>query len=155
MKNHYHVTLPTFLKKVSPEPNTGCWLWDGKYTADGYGRCHVSGLDNAHRVSYFLHNGDFDRSLHVLHKCDVRCCVNPDHLFLGTHLDNIADRNNKGRTNRPIGSKSHRSKIDELDVLGIRYQFARGMTMDLLSIKHQVSEFTIWDIVRRRTWNHI
>ena len=103
-----------FYAGVSPEPNTGCWLWMGSTFLQGYGclsvpraprnRCNL----RAHRVSYKIHKGDFDPKLYVLHTCDVPLCVNPDHLFLGTQADNIADCVSKGRLRRTGGSRLQR-----------------------------------------------
>lgn len=81
-----------FLSKVSPEPTSGCWLWDGWYYTRGYGGFHLNGHDvHAHRASYELFVGQvFDK--YVLHKCDTPACVNPAHLFLGTQQDNMQDK---------------------------------------------------------------
>lgn len=91
-----------FFEKVSPCPNTGCWLWTGSWTGNGYG-CFWSGSRRyrAHRFSYEVACGPIPRGLGVLHKCDVRFCVNPDHLFIGTKQDNSTDMRIKAR-----GSKS-------------------------------------------------
>ena len=80
----------TFWSKVN-KTNT-CWLWIGGKTKDGYGTCSNG---YAHRQSWKIHYGDIPRGLLVLHTCDIRNCVNPNHLWLGTILDNIKDRDNK------------------------------------------------------------
>lgn len=77
-----------------------CWLWTASRNWAGYGLCLVGKnrkLTNAHRVSWEMANGKIKGGLHVLHKCDVRNCVRPDHLFLGTHRDNMLDMRAKGR----------------------------------------------------------
>lgn len=80
-----------------PILKTKCWLWARSVTG-GYGRVHYLGKDSkAHRVAYLLSRGAIPIGLMICHKCDVRICVRPAHLFLGTHLDNMADRNSKGR----------------------------------------------------------
>jgi len=89
-----------FWQHVFPEPNSGCWLWVG-YTNKGYGFISTGGygggLKAAHRLSWELHKGPIADGYLVCHRCDVRCCVNPEHLFIGTQLDNIRDMYSKGR----------------------------------------------------------
>lgn len=90
-----------FNQKYEIDPKTGCWLWTKTVTNGGYGIIGVGGLRGsmrpAHRVSWCLFHGDIPDGLHVLHRCDVPSCVNPDHLFLGTHQDNMNDKMSKGR----------------------------------------------------------
>lgn len=90
------------LRHCIPEPNSGCWLWTGTLKKPvrglGYGHFRVSGKTKvAHRVSWEIFRGPIPDGLCVCHKCDVSICVNPDHLFLGTRLDNIEDMVAKGR----------------------------------------------------------
>ena len=82
-----------------PEPNSGCWLWEGRVDRRGYGRLKEIGRKflAAHRLSWTLHRSEIPPGMYVLHKCDTPLCVNPDHLFLGTHLDNMRDMVQKGR----------------------------------------------------------
>lgn len=81
-----------------PEPNTGCWLWTGGTNEGGYGIFNMNlKTVRAHRASYEFHFGRFEKKLCVLHKCDTPACINPNHLFLGTHSDNARDMVTKKR----------------------------------------------------------
>jgi hypothetical protein len=87
----------------TPEPNTGCWLWERSCQSTGYGKlCHSRGTYLAHRASYTAFHGEVPPGMFVCHKCDVKSCVNPDHLFLGTHADNMRDMAAKGRASRAV-----------------------------------------------------
>lgn len=89
------------------EPNCGCWLWIGEYQNSGYGILRSVGTSkgrrSAHRLSWELHHGEVAAGLWVLHKCDVKICVNPAHLYLGTAAQNSADAVAR---NRGTGSQS-------------------------------------------------
>lgn len=90
--------LERFESYISPEPNSGCWLWTASLDRKGYGHMVVDGrLMPAHRLAYERYVGPIPAGLLACHKCDVRCCVNPDHLFIGTHADNMQDMVRKGR----------------------------------------------------------
>ena len=97
-------SLRIFIEQNSePIPTTGCWAWLAALSSTGYGatspkrRARFGGEGTAHRLSWKAFKGDIPQGQHVLHHCDVRCCVNPDHLFLGTNADNIRDSMAKGR----------------------------------------------------------
>lgn len=130
-----------------------CWEWmAGKFTA-GYGTFYMDGRSRyAHRVSYLLSKGNLDDDMLVCHKCDNRSCVNPDHLFLGTHLDNHRDKERKGRGNQVRGEKHYMAKLTEKDVLTIRASKGRVMQKDLAS-KFNIHPTTISHIWRGITWN--
>lgn len=132
-----------------------CWLWQGKPMKVGYGYISdESGKDSyAHRVSWIMHNGPIPAGSCVLHKCDVRLCVNPEHLFLGTRTDNQQDAANKGRL--PHGEKHWNTKLSDDDVLGIIDYVKDGISHSRTAKMFGVCRQTVGSImsgrIRRRT----
>ena len=103
--SHERKVIERFYNKISFDD---CWIWNGAIRTSGYGAFNVQGKNcYAHRISYEIHVGEIIDNLFVLHSCDNRKCVNPDHLFLGTHQDNMADMNKKGRHFSPWSGKIH------------------------------------------------
>lgn len=95
-----------------------CWEWQGSLDRYGYGKFRIGkSTVKAHRYSYELFNGAFDKKLHVLHTCDNPKCVNPQHLFLGTNQDNVNDRVNKNRTKTGTKKLSVEAKKSMLKLL--------------------------------------
>lgn len=107
-----------------------CWYWTGGIDSSGYGRCARSryGEVRAHRLAWRLWYGAPPADLKVLHRCDVRSCVNPDHLFLGTQADNVRDMNEKGRGRSvPVcGEANHHSKLTAAQIVELRKTYARA-----------------------------
>jgi hypothetical protein len=135
----------------------GCWLWRSTLGSKGYGIIRRPGSRKhhfAHRVAYELTYGPIPINLCVLHKCDVRRCVNPTHLFIGTQADNTADMMNKGRhrTNPVIGSEHGRTHLTEADVQYIRRAHLKQRE---LAEQFGVAQTTISAILRRETWKHL
>lgn len=125
-----------------------CWLWTGPVTRDGYGACGKA--DRAHRRSWRDTYGPIPQGLLVCHHCDNRLCVRPDHLFLGTNSDNIADMVSKKRQVR--GERAGPSKLTERDVLAIR---ADNRTSVAIAAAYGLHHSTVLDIKNRHTWKHI
>lgn len=101
--------------KVSP---SGCWEWQLSRSKRGYGQISVGHQRQAyaHRVSYFVFNGPISEGLVVRHKCDNPCCVNPEHLEVGTQADNMNDCKERGRLSPPPvarGENNHKTKLSE------------------------------------------
>jgi hypothetical protein len=139
-----------FRRLTVPGPG-GCTLWVGMVSRFGYGRMKIDGRRiGAHRVAWELANGPIPDGLFVCHKCDVRRCVNPDHLFLGTQADNMADRNSKGRQVR--GEKMHWAKLTPDAIEEIR---TGGRDAIALATKFGISRNHIYNIRNRRSWRHV
>lgn len=142
-----------FDDKYIPEPNSGCWLWIGAYDRNGYGRITRGGKTRiASRYIWEQKYGPIPKGMNVLHRCDVTCCVNPDHLFLGTPQENMDDKMNKGRHKCPKGSKCGGSILTEEDVLNIRKDTRNQME---ISKEYKVDHATISQIKLRKTWRHV
>ena len=107
----------------------------------------------AHRASWLIHRGPIPKGIHVLHRCDVPGCVNPDHLFLGTHLENVGDMVAKGR--QCVGEKNGGSKLTTKDVLDIRSARSRGESLASLSARFGVRENAISRIATGKRWGHV
>lgn len=140
-----------------PHMTTCCWLWTASKIRNGYGRIYTENRtwDLAHRVSFKLKN-QREPSAHVLHHCDNRICVRPDHLFEGSNQDNVADRENKGRGNQPKGTRVANSHLSEDAVRTIREEYSSGaVSQTALAEKYNTTHVNIGLIVRRKTWRHI
>ena len=144
--------------RVLKEPvDNGCWLWRGLLTKQGYGllkwtRPGLPIQTRAHRVAFAAYHGE-PGCLHVCHRCDNPACVNPDHLFLGTPADNMADRDAKGR--QPKGIKNGSAVLTEAQVREIRRLVAGGMSMTDTASHYGVNHATVWRVVNGKGWKHI
>jgi hypothetical protein len=144
-----------FLAKVCPEPGSGCWLWRGMVVGSGYGMVRFERkMYPAHRLAWKLFRGEIAPGLAVCHKCDVRTCVNPEHLFLGTHAENMKDMKKKGRS--PHGDEHSRSKLTAKNVSRIKAMLAEGhMRVSEIARAFGVTHATIDCIGKGKTWRHV
>ena len=147
--------LKALRSKISICEDTSCWNWTGMtFIRGGYGvfthRPSGRFVTRAHRASWELHRGAIPLGADVLHKCDNRICVNPDHLFLGTQAENMKDKVRKGRQNK--GESHGRRKLTETQVIAIRS--ATGKAKEIAAA-HGISEGTVYDIKRRKSWSHL
>lgn len=137
---------------------SGCWLWCGAHGRTGYGKLGYQGKDyEAHRFSWELHNGPIPAGLCVLHKCDTRDCIHPDHLFLGTKRENTHDALQKGHLHTPHpkaqGSKHYHSVFTEADVIFIRAN--RTTRHADLAARFNVGVNAIRKVIYRESWQHL
>jgi hypothetical protein len=169
------------------QPDLGpCWLWTAHTMNDGYGQFRWEGRDRpAHVVAYILTYGDMPEGRPFgLHRCDVRPCVRPDHIYAGTHAENMADMTTKGRAatgdrngarlyperkprgdqhpsrlhpeRLPRGAGHQNAKLTEAIVIEARRRYAAGgITMQALATWAGVSKPVMHKVIRRRAWVHV
>lgn len=131
-----------------------CWLWHGKVNQSGYGMTEVRGrYTMTHRLAYKLANGPIPDGLCVLHRCDVRRCCRPDHLFLGTRVENQADMVSKGRSGR--GESHSQAKLTESDVQMIRALGQQGLSQHQIAARFGVTPRYVRSILNGKAWTHV
>ena len=158
-----HKTIPLIDRFWSRVDKSGdCWVWTAATTNGGYGVIRDTGRNGkiirAHRLSWELHNGPIPAGIEVCHRCDNPPCVNPAHLFLGTHQDNVTDTVNKGRASGggPRGSLHHQAKLTEAQVVDIRARHTAGAASQRqLAREYGVDRRAIHQVVYRKTWIHV
>lgn len=143
-------------EKVSPVPESGCWLWTGATFNHGRPQIRLGEkLVSGHRASYEAFVGPVPEGMCVCHKCDTPLCVNPAHLFVGTQQDNNADKVRKGRQAFLRGELNGTAKLTEADVARIRSIYASGgVGSEAIGREFGVSGRQIRNIVGRRQWAH-
>lgn len=148
-----------FWEKVSIKDTDDCWEWQANIIY-GYGMFTLNKKQvRAHQWSWKYFYGEIPEGLCVLHTCDNRICVNPNHLFLGTHKDNAVDRQNKGRTKIPhIFGENHKlAKLNDDLVRQIR--FLRTQNMSYVEIANAIGSIvdyrTVGKVISGRSWKHV
>ncbi len=161
--------LDFFERSYITEPNSGCWLWEAGASKAGYGLIQCADYYGfAHRYSYTKFKGNIPKGKFVCHKCDMPPCVNPDHLWLGSHADNMQDCARKGRNISAVcpelharGEKQHLAVLTEALVIEVRNLYGtlddRGLryTLKALAELSSVSLSTMHAVIKRKTWKHI
>lgn len=146
-----------------------CWLWNGFKNEHGYGRIRFNGVMTlAHRAIWSIHFGEIPGSMCVCHHCDTPACCNPSHLFLGTHQDNMTDRQAKGRQacgdrsgarkhpeTVPRGSRSGKTKLTDSDVIEIRSMASSNIAQKDIADIFGISRNGVSCIVNRQRWAHL
>jgi len=148
-----------FWEKVDKRAPQDCWEWQGATAPYGYGQLHVDGrTTSAHRLSYEIHVGPIHHGLDCLHHCDNPACVNPAHLWVGTHQDNMDDMFAKGRNIAPPirhapGEKSPRALFTNAQVRAFRHEFAKSdMSMMAFARHHNVTDETMRKLLHGITY---
>lgn len=136
-----------FWSRVNRGDNDECWEWTGSQTK-GYGNLtHKSQTLYAHRVAYRLEHGDVPDGAHVLHECHNKSCVNPAHLKLGNHTDNMRDARQQG--------KAHH-QLDAETALAVKSDYAEtSMTQQQVADKHDISQSLVSLVVNEKIWSDI
>ena len=138
-----------FLSHVSPEPNSGCWIWTAAHWRTGYGRFAKTHDESvcAHRMSYQLFCAEIPEGKCVCHKCDNQSCVNPDHLFIGSHQDNVNDKVSKNRQAK--GSKIRTLALTKNEAAAI---IKSTDSIRKLADKYAVSYGIVWGIKNGKSY---
>jgi hypothetical protein len=135
-----------FFKSISKNPNNDCWEWNKYINNKGYGTfCINKQHIPSHRYSYEIFIGD-PSGFEVCHKCDNPKCVNPSHLFLGTHSDNMRDRSLKGRGN---------DKLTPQKVIEIRNMYEQGIETSAIAKIYSMNRRSIRSIRTKETWSYV
>jgi hypothetical protein len=135
---------------------TGCWNWTGPKAGKGYGLIRVPWTRKTsyvHQAAWVVANGMIPAGMLVCHRCDNRLCGNPDHLFIGTHGDNLQDMKAKGR--HLYGERNTKSKLTEAQVNQIHDIAATGVPQWKIADQFNVGQITVSRILRGERWNHV
>jgi len=140
------------LANITVNEETGCWLWAKGASGDGYAQGVIANKPvRANRISYLAFNGELPPELLVCHSCDNKECVNPEHLWLGTHLENMRDMVSKGRGNS--GEKNAGSKLTESQVEEMRELSETGLVdTNTLATYYSISVQQVRKILRYEAW---
>jgi hypothetical protein len=144
----------SFLSKVAIEAN-GCWLWQGARHGNGYGGFKIRGRQyGAHQAAWILFKGEIPEGKLVCHHCDTPLCVNPNHLFIGTPLDNVRDMFAKGRANKAKGSGCACILSEDMVIEMRKLHKSTGQSIASIARLYGVKAGTVQAAIRRVNWRH-
>jgi hypothetical protein len=148
------MTPTSVFDRVEYDTNGGCWLWAGHINQQGYGRVYIDGKPvTTHRRAFLEVHGEIPAGKGVLHRCDVRACIRPDHLYAGTQDDNVRDMVERGRINRWNGRRASganpNAKLTQESADAIR---ASGERNHVLAGRYGVCVKTISNLRNGRGW---
>lgn len=144
-----------FERHTKRNEKTGCLEWQLCRNKDGYGRVMSQQTNSAHRLAYLLTKGSIPPGMCVCHSCDNRACVEPQHLHLGTHDDNMRDMVVRGRHVPKPGVLNGQSKLNDQTVVEIRRHHREGASQSALAKQFGVCQATISYVVRGVRWKHL
>lgn len=151
--------LEMLVNRMVMTSEVDCWLWAGPKNRYGYGVVGVgSGENKAHRLSWRLFRGDIPTGMKVCHKCDVRLCVNPDHLFLATQRENVADMIVKGRRHKhgAKGERNFNAVLTADDVRRLReLRKTSGNSYRSLATMFGITTMTAYRACSGESWSHL
>lgn len=154
--------IQRFIDKIEYSQD-GCWHWTGAVRGkSGYGAFKYRGkVQSTHRVAYMIFVEEIPDSLHVCHQCDNRLCVNPDHLFLGTHSDNMKDAYKKGRVSPPMGIQFTKGNIPsnatitEKEAKQVKKAIIDGKRLVDISRDLGIKYMTVVDVKRGKSFRNV
>ena len=146
------------LQERAEQDGGGCMIFQGALTHNGYGRISYNGMPwRAHRLAWTLTYGPIPKGMQVLHRCDVRACMEPGHLFLGTPADNMADMDSKGRrAKQPKGEASPAAKLTRRGAKRLlRIWEDEGLSVRALGRRVGISKSQAHRIITGEQWAHL
>lgn len=150
-------TAAKFWERVDIKTSQECWKWKKNIIKNGYGQWAINRRKvSVHRLSFAITNDIDLKEIQdcILHHCDNRSCVNPNHLYNGTLSQNSLDREARNRSNRPLGEKHYRAKLTAVKVLEIR-ELVKEKSKKELAVMYNVHEEQIRRIALRQSWRHL